>query len=153
MLGDGPLRPDVEAEIERLKLRDRFTLTGWIKPEEVLAWLRQADILFMPSLSEGLPVVGVQALAMGLALVVGRVGGFVDLVEDGQNGYMRDPLDGAGFVQSLRQLLATDEHAQSQSRLLSFRLRSRQLACRFDLDAVVQSYLQIFESLKPTKHA
>ena len=142
MLGDGPLRAEVEAEIERSKLGDRFTLTGWIKPEEVLDWFRRADILLMPSLSEGLPVVGVQALAMGLAIVAGRVGGFVDLVEDGQNGRLCDPLDAACFAQALGEVLS------DQNRLLAFRQRSRQLASRFDLDAVVQSYLQIFQAIR-----
>ena len=74
MVGDGPLKPEVEQEIARLGLQERFTLPGWCKPEEVIDWFRQSDLLFMPSLSEGLPVVGVQAMAMGLALVLSRGG-------------------------------------------------------------------------------
>ena len=141
MLGDGPLRSEVEAEIDRCGLRDRFILPGWIQPEEVIGWFRKADILFMPSLSEGLPVTGVQALAMGLAIVAGKVGGFVDLVEEGKNGYLLEPQDETGFRRSLKQLLSDPR------RLNDFRRASREYAQQFDLAAVVELYEQIFNGL------
>lgn len=140
MMGDGPLRAEVEAEIDRCGLRERFTLPGWITPDEVLREFARADILFMPSRSEGLPLVGVQALAMGLALVVSRVGGWADLVEPGRNGYRVDAEDTAGFAAALRELLS------DPARLLSYRKASRELAGRFDLDAVVRQYEQVLQS-------
>ena len=88
MIGDGPLMQDVKCAIEDYGLEDRFQLTGWLDPQDVLNWFDKSDILFMPSRSEGLPVVGVQALAKGLAIVASRVGGFVDLVDDDKNGYL-----------------------------------------------------------------
>jgi len=51
----------------------------------------------MPSLSEGLPVVGLQALAMGLAIVASRAGGNIDLVEPGYNGFWLTPMIGKPF--------------------------------------------------------
>ena len=88
MIGDGPLMQRVKCAIEDCGLEDRFELPGWIDPQDVLIWLEKSDILFMPSRSEGLPVVGVQGLAKGLAIVASRVGGVVDLVEDDKNGYL-----------------------------------------------------------------
>lgn len=142
MLGDGPLKSEVEAEIDRLDLRERFTLTGWIEPEEVIGWLHRSDILFMPSLSEGLPVAGLQALACGLAILAGKVGGFLDLVEDGQNGFLIDPQDSVGFESSLRRLLSSPEQ------LAGFRQASREHARRFDINVVVESYLRLFETVR-----
>lgn len=138
MLGDGALHPEVVQEIDLLGLNDRFNLPGWVKPEEVLENFRQGDILFLPSLSEGLPVVGVQALAMGLALVLSRVGGCGDLVEQGKNGFLIEPDDIGGFEKALRILL------EDRARLGAFRLASRQMANRFDINRVVESYNQIF---------
>jgi len=69
MLGDGPLYLDVQEEIKNLGLEDRISLLGWVTPREVIDHLSKSDILFMPSISEGLPVIGVQSLAMGLAIV------------------------------------------------------------------------------------
>jgi glycosyltransferase involved in cell wall biosynthesis len=66
MIGDGPLMQDVRRTIAELDLGDRFQLPGWIDPQDVLNWFDKSDILFMPSRSEGLPVIGVQALAKGL---------------------------------------------------------------------------------------
>ncbi len=138
MLGDGPLRPAVEQEIAAQGLSERITLTGWVTPQEVRAHFERSAILFMPSRSEGLPVVGVQALAMGLAIVASRVGGFVDVVEPGRNGALHDPDDAAGMLQSLRALLAdTTALAQAQA-------CSREIAQRFDLEAVASSYETIF---------
>jgi glycosyltransferase involved in cell wall biosynthesis len=138
MLGDGPLRAEVEAEIDRLDLRDRFVLSGWVEPEVVIDWFRKADILFMPSLSEGLPVVGVQALALGLAVVAGRVGGFIDLVEPGVNGCLFDPADPRPAAAALRDLLS------DPALLLSYREASRKAAQQFDVRGVVDQYEQIF---------
>lgn len=134
LAGDGPLLPQVRSEIERLNLTDRFSLTGWIAPEQVIEHFRQSDLLFMPSLSEGMPVVGVQALAMGLALILSRVGGCVDLIEDGKNGFLLEPEDQAGFEQALRVLL------DDTSLLLSFRKASREHAHNFNLDTILSQY-------------
>lgn len=134
MVGDGPLREDIEQEIVANGLDDRFTLTGWIAPDEVIDWYAKSDILFMPSLSEGLPVVGVQALAMGLAIVASPVGGFIDLVEPGQNGFLLKEQGVLMGVASLRELLTTPEL------LIAFRRSSRQIASRFDIQYIVDSY-------------
>jgi len=58
----------------------------------------QSDLLFMPSLSEGLPVVGLQALGVGLAIVASRAGGNVDLVDPGSNGSLADSDDRKHFL-------------------------------------------------------
>jgi glycosyltransferase involved in cell wall biosynthesis len=138
MVGDGPLRPAVEEAITRNGLQERFTLPGWVTPPEVIDWYRKSDIFFMPSLSEGLPVVGVQSMAMGLALVLGAVGGNLELVMQGENGFLFAPHDLDGFAGALRALLS------DPPRLLAMRQTSRKLASRFDLNGVVAAYEEIF---------
>jgi glycosyltransferase involved in cell wall biosynthesis len=134
MLGDGPLFGNVGQAIAHYGLEKRFTLPGWVTPQQVIGWFGTCDLLFMPSLSEGLPVVGVQGLAKGLAIVASRVGGFVDLVEHGKNGFLIAPQDTKGMVEAFRVLL-TDN-----SFLLRARNSSRELAHRFDLTAAVDRY-------------
>ena len=149
LVGDGPLRDAVVQEIQNNDLQERFTLPGWVNPEQVIEHLRNSDILFMPSLSEGLPVIGVQSLAMGLAMVVSQIGGFIDLVEQGVNGYLIDPEQNAsaapgaagGYAQALRELLTQPE------RLLAFRQASREKAASFDIRAVGQAYEDLFRSV------
>ena len=144
MIGDGPLMSDVKKSIADFRLEDRFTLTGWVTPEEVMKWFDKSDILFMPSLSEGLPLVGVQALAKGLAIVATRVGGFVDLVDEDQNGYLVQPDDTAGFSASLRDVL------KNPARLLSLRHASLEKAKSFEITRIAGQYEKLFLEVQKT---
>lgn len=141
MLGDGPLRPEIEKEIAQYGMQDRFTLPGWVTQDRVMEWLQRSDILFMPSLSEGLPVTGVQAVAMGLAAVLSRAGGNIELVEEGKNGFLLDIHDNNGYQQALRRLL------EDRSTLKACRHASRQLASRFDIRSIARSYETLFEQV------
>jgi glycosyltransferase involved in cell wall biosynthesis len=138
MLGDGPLLPDARRQIENLGLQERFELTGWVTPEAVLEAMERADILFMPSFWEGLPVSGIKALAKGLAIVASEIGGFQDLVQVGVNGYLHPPEATEGFRASLGELLADPQ------RLLRFRQVSLAKANSFDIRQVAASYEQLF---------
>jgi glycosyltransferase involved in cell wall biosynthesis len=142
MLGDGALLEETRAEIARLGLSERFHLPGWVTPQTVLDEFSRSDILFMPSLSEGLPVVGVQALACGLALVVGRAGGFVDLVPDGENGSLHEHDDADGLSASLRVLLA------DASALRRARQNSLAHADAFDITRVVDAYESLLNEVR-----
>jgi glycosyltransferase involved in cell wall biosynthesis len=141
MLGDGALLEETRAEIAILGLSERFHLPGWVTPQVVLDKFSHSDILFMPSRSEGLPVVGVQALACGLALVVGCAGGFVDLVSEGENGSFHDPDDVDGMSTSLRTLLA------DSSILRRARQKSLVKAEAFDIRRVVDAYENLFKEI------
>jgi glycosyltransferase involved in cell wall biosynthesis len=139
MVGDGPLFQQVKQAIKTKGLEDRFILTGWVTPEEVTAWLAKADILFMPSHSEGLPVVGVKAVTRGLAIIASRVGGFLDIVDQGQNGYLIDPDQPQGYSAALRELLSDPDC------LCNLRKASLQKAQEFDIRKVVNAYEEIFQ--------
>ena len=146
MLGDGPLMPEVKEAIHKAGLENRFDLPGWVTPEQVKETFLTSDILLMPSLSEGLPVVGVQALSAGLAFAVSKIGGFIDLVEDGVNGYLIPPGEDLLWQQSIRQLLS------SPQTLLTFRKASLKIAQRFDLPLIAKSYLQLFDKVLSEKN-
>lgn len=146
MLGDGPMFDEVKKEIKKQGLENRFTLHGWVTPQDVLDQFSQSDILFMPSFSEGLPVVGVQALAKGLAIVSSRIGGFLDLVEHEKNGFLIDVHDHAAFSQALRELIS------SPSTLLQFRHASIEKSREFDIQKIADKYQMIFQTvLEQTK--
>lgn len=140
MLGDGALYEQVKQEVHDLGLEDRVRLPGWVDPEEVRKEFLRSDILFMPSRSEGLPVVGLQALAAGLAFVVSDIGGFVDLVSEGKNGYLCDPDVPESCICGLQTLL------NNKSELFAFSKRSYKKAKSFSLDTIVQKYQRIIES-------
>jgi len=141
MLGDGPLLSNVKKIVTEHGMEKRFTFPGWVTQQEVLDWFGKSDILFLPSLSEGLPVVGVQALVKGLAIVASRVGGFVDLVEEGGNGYLVSPHDEVSIMNALQSLLMDAEKLQRA------RYRSREIARRFDIISIVDTYEKSLKEL------
>ena len=136
LIGDGHLGDEIKAEVHRYGMDERFTFPGWITPAEVQVWMKKSDILFMPSLSEGLPVVGVQSVAAGLALLVSNIGGFVDLVDEGKNGFLVD--DAADYAGHLRALLS------SQKALSAMRLSSVEKSKFFALEFIVEQYEAVF---------
>jgi len=141
MLGDGPLFEDVKREIQKAGMGERFDLSGWVTPEVVLSRFSESDILFMPSLSEGLPVVGVQALAAGLAIAASDIGGFLDLVDNGVNGYLIDVRDVPGFTRALREMLSSPEV------LFRFREASVKKSHQFDIQKIVDQYQSVLREV------
>jgi len=140
MLGNGPMFANVKQEIAKHGMSGCFNLPGWVTPDDVLNQFSKSDILFMPSFSEGLPVVGVQALAKGLAIVASRIGGFIDLVDHDRNGYLIEVQDRQGFSQALRELISKPEI------LLQFRKASLEKSRDFDIQKVVDQYQIIFQN-------
>jgi L-malate glycosyltransferase len=141
MLGDGPLFENVKSEIEKTGMSERFDLPGWVTPDAVLEYFAKSDILFMPSLSEGLPVVGVQALAAGLAIVASEIGGFLDLVDNEKNGYLVDVRDIPAFSRALREMISNPQA------LLQFREASIEKSHQFDIQKIVDQYQSILQGV------
>lgn len=134
MIGDGPEMPAVRARLAHHGLENRVTLPGWQNAEEVHRTLAAGDVLCMPSLSEGLPVAAVEALAHGLAIVASDIPGLWDVVEDGMNGQRVNLADPGAYTAALRTLL-TDG-----TRLLAMRRASWERARAFDLAAIASEY-------------
>jgi len=141
MLGDGPMFEDIKQEIGKAGMNERFNLPGWVTSEQVLDHFSKSDILFMPSFSEGLPVVGVQALAKGLAIVASRIGGFLDLVDEKKNGYLIDVQDKDAFVEILRKLISDTDL------LFQFRAASLKKSRDFEIQKVADQYQIIFKDV------
>jgi len=139
MLGDGPLLDQVRQMVMEAGLSERFSFPGWVTTEQVLAQMAQSDLLALPSRSEGLSVVGVQGLAMGLALVLSEAGGNVELVKPGQNGYLFRAGDLNALTESLKNLLSSPSAIESAQRA------SRAMAKAFDLEAIIGQYETLFK--------
>jgi glycosyltransferase involved in cell wall biosynthesis len=110
LAGDGILRPEMEAEIDQLALRDRFHLLGWRR--DVRGLLGAADVLVLTSLWEGLPRVVLQAMAAGKPIVATRVDGTPEAVADGESGFLLEPHDVTGFAERVSRLIRDPELAR-----------------------------------------
>ena len=144
MIGDGPLLDDVKAEAVRLGILERMDFKGWASAEEVGLEMAQSDILLIPSLSEGLPMVAVEALAHGLAIVGSRIGGLADVAHDSgphANARLFDLNEGAeGFADALKPLLLDPVNR------MKARSNSLNLASWFDLKHSLDLYERLLAS-------
>jgi glycosyltransferase involved in cell wall biosynthesis len=80
LVGDGEMRQEVEAAIARLGIQKNVRITGWAKNAHVREELEQARCLVLPSFAEGLPVVIMEALALGRPVLTTYVAGIPELV-------------------------------------------------------------------------
>lgn len=92
--GDGPLKNDLENLIKELHGQDNIILVGWKRQSEIITLLRNSDIFIAPSVTgkdgdlEGIPVVLMESLAMGLPIISTQHSGIPELVEDGKTGFL-----------------------------------------------------------------
>lgn len=137
VIGDGPLRADLEREARALGLAERTRFLGWQDGDRVRAEMAAADALLVTSHSEGLPMAAIEALDRGLAIFSTRIDGMRDVVEDGVNGFFSAPTP-EDFAQSLRTAF---DHPDRLARL---RRESSNLATRFALGPLIDRYEAIF---------
>lgn len=103
--GDGELRPEVEAEIERLGLGARVRLLGWRR--DVPALIGAADLVVLSSIFEGLPRSAVQAVVARRPFVGTRVDGTSEIIRSGKNGWLVEPRDPAALARGIVRGLET----------------------------------------------
>jgi colanic acid/amylovoran biosynthesis glycosyltransferase len=88
LVGDGPLRGELEKLIEKYQLGAQIRITGWISNKQVRDEIVCARALVLPSFSEGLPVVIMEAMALRRPVLTTFIAGIPELVHSGENGWL-----------------------------------------------------------------
>ncbi len=101
--GDGPLRPSLVFQTERLGLADAAQLLG--ARNDIPDLLASVDVFCLPSREEGLSLAVIEAMAAGLPVAASRVGGVPELVDDGKTGLLVPPGDPVELAHALETLL------------------------------------------------
>jgi glycosyltransferase involved in cell wall biosynthesis len=101
---------EVKEKISRMGLESRIRMTGFVK--DVLPILQATDILVLPSLQEGMPVVVLEAMACGLPVVATAVDGTPEAVRDGLTGFLTPPGDAAALACAVEKLLLDPKMAK-----------------------------------------
>ncbi|MFZ4115526.1 MAG: glycosyltransferase family 4 protein [Chthoniobacterales bacterium] len=135
IIGEGPLFSHVQEEVRKLGLKNKVAFLGWLDADEVRRAMERSDLLLIPSLSEGLPMVGVEALAQGLAIVGSRIGGLRDVITEDHNGCFFDLEEGPeSLAEVLRPLL------KNQLLLEKMKNASLEKANEFEWDHSIDAY-------------
>jgi colanic acid/amylovoran biosynthesis glycosyltransferase len=109
LIGDGPLRNDLEEQRSHYSLERNVDLRGAANHTEVLRWWQRADIGVLTSDNEGMPVSLMEAAACGVPVVATRVGGVPELVLEGVTGLLSPAADANAFAEALQLLLQNPE--------------------------------------------
>jgi colanic acid/amylovoran biosynthesis glycosyltransferase len=88
IIGDGPLRGEIEHLVERYALQNQVTLRGWLGSEAVREEIVRSRAFVLPSFAENLPVAIMEALALGRPVISTYFGGIPELVRDGICGWL-----------------------------------------------------------------
>jgi len=137
IVGDGHLRPRLEAQAADLGLAGRIIFTGWRSnvPELVAAM----DVFVMPSLFEGGPTTVLEAMAMRKPVVATNVGMVPEVIEHGRTGLVVPPGDAPALAAGVMQLLSDDD---ARCRMAE---AARAHALQdFSIDRMVERYLATF---------
>ena len=105
LAGDGPMRAEIEALIESRGLSSIVRITGWLDANGIQDELRQARALVVPSLSEGLPVVIMEAMANRLPVIAPYLAGIPELVAHRETGWLFPASDVAALADVMRTCL------------------------------------------------
>lgn len=114
VVGEGYLRPDLEAQARALGVEDRVLLVGY--RQNVVDYLRASDLFVLPSLFEGMPLSILEAMGAGLPVIATAVDGTPEVVLDGETGLLVPPEDPAALAQSVNRLLSDRQLAARMGR-------------------------------------
>ncbi len=126
LAGDGEMRAQVEQAVKAAGLRAQVRITGWISSAQVKAELLAAQALVLPSFAEGLPVVLMEAMALGRPVISTYIAGIPELVRDGVDGWLVPAGDVQALAQAMRACLqATPQQLASMGQAAYTRVLAR----------------------------
>jgi glycosyltransferase involved in cell wall biosynthesis len=86
--GDGPMRDDIDNYLKKQNLLNRVDITGWISHDILPDYMNRLRLLVIPSYSEGLPNIMLEAMACGTPVLATPVGAIPDIIKDGETGFI-----------------------------------------------------------------
>lgn len=145
LVGDGPERPRVEREAERLGVRRHLELLGWQPREEVKKVLARSSVFVLPTSKEALSIATLEALSAGLPAVAMNHGGVGDIVHHGREGFLAESFD--ELVEHVVQLCADRELRLRMS------ANTRRAVTRFSWDHVIARHVELYERARALRVA
>jgi len=140
LVGDGPMRKQLEDEVGKLGLRERIHFLG--RRADVPKLLRGFDVFVLPSRFEGLPMTVIEAMAAGLPVVATKVGSLHEIVEDGGTGLLVRPKEPPELAAAVEKLVADERLRKVMG------AAGRKVAVeRFSLSAAARQHEELYRRL------
>ena len=140
--GDGSLRPYYEELASKLGVRNRIVFTGRIPQAELPYYYAASDVVVVPSLQEAWGLVVTEAMASGKPVIGTRVGGIVDQIIDGYNGFLVPPRDPRAIAEKILWLI------ENPDEIKRIGMNGRKLAEeKFDIEKRVDRIVELYKEL------
>jgi len=140
LVGEGPEEKNLKSLTEQLKLKGCVEFVGQIPNERVPEYMVASDVFVLPSLSEGFPIVILEAMASGLPIVATKVTGLPEIVKDGENGLLVEPRNPQQIAEKVLLLFEDNELREKISR------NNKKEAKKYSWETIVQSLEDIYRS-------
>lgn len=144
IVGDGPDRPMLEQQVQRMGFADKILVLGFRK--DTMNIYADMDVFASTARTEGTPNTALEAMAMGVPVVYTAVGGVPELIEDGYDGILCKVGDIGGISEAILSILNDEEKAKS------LREHGRQTVCtKFSFETRLKKLEAIYENLVETQ--
>jgi len=111
IVGDGHMRIELESIAERERVRDNTIFAGFVNDADLVGALRASDVVVVPSRFEPFGIIALEAMAAGAPLVVSRVGGLAEIVDDSVDGLKVEPNNPSAIAEATVRILSDRELA------------------------------------------
>ncbi|MBU1389742.1 MAG: glycosyltransferase family 4 protein [Proteobacteria bacterium] len=137
--GDGPERKMLQEKIRERGLQERFELPG--HQDDMFSFYKKLDVYVNTSTHEGIPMTALEAMSHGIPVVAPYVGGFPEIIVDGECGHLVGQRDASLFAEKIFELVCP---AQRKKMAIAARHRAKEF---FSQKSMAEKYLQVFDKL------
>ncbi|MCX5829583.1 MAG: glycosyltransferase [Deltaproteobacteria bacterium] len=140
LIGDGILRRDLEKLANDLKIRDHILFTG--QRTDIRDTLTALDIVVIPSVLEGFPIVTLEAMAMGKPIVATAIDGITEQIMDGREGILVPPRNTANLAQAIIKIVSNPIMADTLGKAAR-----RRVTTEFSVQQMIKATINVYDDL------
>ncbi len=140
LAGDGPQRPVLEEKIRSHGLQERFRLLG--HQDDMDVFYRSLDVYINTSVHEGISMSVLEAMSYGLPVVAANVGGFPEIVQNGEQGFLIEGHNKNAYVDRILQLITNQD-----LRLKMAKSARERVADCFSQEAMARKYCKLYQGV------
>ena len=138
--GEGTEQSAIEAKIAALALKNRVLLTGFIP--DIINFFQFFDAFILPSLSEGLPMVLLEAMSAGVPIIATQVGGIPNLLGNGAGGLLVEPGNALALSMAMKQCVANPKNNTTRTEWSTNRLKEH-----YTSRIMAEKYLYVYKKI------
>jgi glycosyltransferase involved in cell wall biosynthesis len=140
IVGEGPLRQELEGQTRSLGIQDRLVFTG--HRNDIRDMMAAMDIIVIPSLLEGFPMITLEAMAMEKPIVTTSIDGIMEQIGDGREGLLIAPKSPPALAQAVKRLVDNPDYARS----LGINARAK-VVRDFSVHKMIAETIKVYETL------